>query len=113
MPELPLDKGHPHPLHGAVALSASEHRTAAPVVELHCVSCFSFLRGASHPDELVAAAHRLGYEALALTDEASVAGVVRAHVAAKELPIRLVIGSEISTDDGLRCDLAADHEPDR
>ncbi len=107
MPELPLDKGHPHPLHGAVPVSTSERHTAAPVVELHCISCFSFLRGASHPDELVAAAHRLGYEALALTDAASVAGVVRAHVAAKELPIRLVIGSEITTEDGLRCVLLA------
>ena len=47
--------------------------------ELHCISNFSFLRGASHPQELVARAHALGYRALALTDECSVSGVVRAH----------------------------------
>ena len=65
--------------------------------ELHCVSNFSFLRGASHPEELVERAYVLGYRALAITDECSVAGVVRAHIAAKELnaknahgPLRLM-----------------------
>ena len=52
--------------------------------ELHCLTNFSFLRGASHPEELVERAAALGYAALAITDECSVAGVVRAHVAAKE-----------------------------
>ena len=52
--------------------------------ELHCISHFSFLRGASSPTELVARALELGYEALALTDECSVAGVVRAHAALEE-----------------------------
>ena len=47
--------------------------------ELHALSNFSFQRGASHPQELVERAHALGYSALALTDECSVAGVVRAH----------------------------------
>ena len=51
--------------------------------ELHCVSNFSFLRGASHPEELVARAAALGYAALAITDECSLAGVFRAQVAAK------------------------------
>ena len=51
--------------------------------ELHCLSNFSFLRGASHPEELVERAVALGYEALAITDECSVAGAVRAHVAPK------------------------------
>src|SRR5438270_101052 len=51
--------------------------------ELHCLSNFSFLRGASHPEELVERAHALGYPALALTDECSVAGAVRAHLAAE------------------------------
>ena len=50
--------------------------------ELHCLSNFSFLRGASHPEELVERAAALGYAALALTDECSLAGVVRAYVAA-------------------------------
>ena len=52
--------------------------------ELHCLTNFTFLRGASHPEELVERAARLGYSALAITDECSLAGVVRAHVAAKE-----------------------------
>jgi error-prone DNA polymerase len=63
--------------------------------ELHCLSNFSFLRGASHPEELVARAAALGYRALALTDECSLAGVVRAHAAAKEHGLQLIIGSEI------------------
>ena len=50
--------------------------------ELHCLSNFSFLKGASHPAELVERAARLGYTALALTDECSLGGIVRAHVAA-------------------------------
>jgi hypothetical protein len=55
--------------------------------ELHCCSNFSFLRGASHPEELVEAAQALGYSALAITDEASLAGVVRTHKAARRLRV--------------------------
>ena len=62
--------------------------------ELHCISNFSFLRGASHPDELVKRAQALGYHALALTDECSVAGTVRAHLAAREHALKLIIGAE-------------------
>ena len=62
--------------------------------ELHCLSNFTFLRGASHPHELVHRALALGYRALALTDECSVAGVVRAHMAAKERPLKLIVGAE-------------------
>ena len=61
---------------------------------LHCLSNFSFLRGASHAEELVHQAAKLDYTAIAITDECSVAGVVRAHVAAKESGIKLLIGSE-------------------
>jgi error-prone DNA polymerase len=78
--------------------------------ELHCVSNFSFLRGASHPEELVARAAALGYAALALTDECSLAGIVRAHVAAKEAKLKLIVGSELRFDDGLKLVLLA---PDR
>src|SRR5690349_5307575 len=83
--------------------------------ELHCLSNFSFLRGASHPYELVEKAHELGYRALAITDECSVAGVVRAHEAIKKLPPdtapKLIIGSEIQLEDGLKLVLlAADRE---
>ncbi len=70
--------------------------------ELHCLSNFTFLRGASHPEELVARAHELGYTALALTDECSLAGVVRAHVAAKECGLKLIVGSEFRLSEGLR-----------
>ena len=70
--------------------------------ELHCLSNFSFLRGASHPDELVERAAALGYAALALTDEASLAGVVRAHLAARQHGLKLIVGSEMTTVDGLK-----------
>jgi error-prone DNA polymerase len=70
--------------------------------ELHCVSNFSFLRGASHPEELVERAHAIGYAALALSDECSVAGVVRAYIAAKEFEFNLIVGSEFRLEDGLR-----------
>ena len=63
--------------------------------ELHCRSNFSFLTGASHPEELIERAAALGYSALAITDECSLAGVVRAHVEAQAHKIHLVIGSEI------------------
>ncbi len=66
--------------------------------ELHCLSNFSFQRGASHPGELVRRAWNLGYEALALTDECSVAGVVQAHVALKEHRAR---ARALEADDGL------------
>ena len=62
--------------------------------ELHCRTNFSFLSGASHPEELVERAHDLGYRALAITDECSLAGVVRAHIEAKERKLHLIIGSE-------------------
>jgi error-prone DNA polymerase len=64
--------------------------------ELHCLTNFSFLTAASHPEELVARAAELGYSALAITDRSSVAGVVRAHTAAKEHGFKIVIGSEIT-----------------
>src|SRR6185369_16633733 len=70
--------------------------------ELHCLSNFSFLRGASHPDELFEQAAKQGYSALALTDECSLAGVVRAHQAAKRVGLKLLVGSEMTTVDGLK-----------
>src|SRR4051812_655146 len=66
--------------------------------ELHCLSNFSFQRGASHPQELVQRAHELGYAAVAITDECSVAGVVRAHGEAKKLGVKLLLGSEFRLD---------------
>jgi len=75
--------------------------------ELHCLSNFSFLRGASQPEELIACAADLGYSALAITDECSLAGVVRAHVAAKGCGLKLIIGAEFSLDDGPKLVLLA------
>jgi len=62
--------------------------------ELRCLSNFSFLKGASQPEELVQRAKSQRYSALAITDECSMAGVVRAHVAAKEAKLPLIIGSQ-------------------
>ncbi len=72
--------------------------------ELHCISNFSFLRGASHPQELVERASQLSYQAIAITDECSLAGVVKAHTQQKALastnrPIKLIVGSEFSLPD--------------
>jgi len=75
--------------------------------ELHCLSNFSFLRGASHPEELVERAKALGYAALAVTDECSLAGIVRAHIAAKAAGLPLVVGSEFMLADGLKLALYA------
>jgi error-prone DNA polymerase len=61
---------------------------------LNCVSHYSFLKGASSPHDLVQQAKALGYYALAITDECSVSGAVRAHVAAKEAGIKLLVGAE-------------------
>jgi len=67
---------------------------------LWCKSNFSFLEGASHPDELVEEAHRLGLQSLALTDRDGVYGIVRAHVKAREVGLHLIVGSEITASDG-------------
>ncbi|MGH8194736.1 MAG: error-prone DNA polymerase [Woeseiaceae bacterium] len=76
---------------------------AAHYAELHALSNFTFLRGASHPEELVMTAAELGYEALAVTDECSLSGIVRAHIAAKDCGLKkLLIGAEFKLDDGLK-----------
>jgi error-prone DNA polymerase len=75
--------------------------TARPYAELHALSNFTFLRGASHPEELVETAAALGYEALAITDECSMSGIVRAHTAAKQHGLKkLIIGSELHLRSG-------------
>ena len=68
--------------------------------ELQVTSNFSFLRGASHPQELVATAAALGHGAIAITDRNSLAGAVRAHVAAKAVGIRLVVGVRLDLAEG-------------
>lgn len=69
-------------------------------VPLWCKSNGSFLEGASRPEELVEEAHRLGLPALALTDRDGVYGVVRAHVRAREVGLHLLLGSQVTVDDG-------------
>src|SRR5688572_7993470 len=70
--------------------------------ELQATSNFSFLRGASHPEELVITAHALGHTAIGIADRNTLAGVVRAHTAAKKegINIKLVVGSRLMLEDG-------------
>ena len=75
--------------------------------ELFCLSNFTFLRGASHPEELVTRAQALGYRALAITDECSLAGVVRAHLTARDIGLTLIIGSLLRLSDGVQLLLLA------
>src|SRR5579862_2417759 len=72
---------------------------AYPYAELQVTSNFSFLEGASHPGELVLRAKELKLGAIAITDRNTLAGIVRAHAAAKEAAIRLVIGARLDFED--------------
>ncbi len=69
-------------------------------IELQVTTNFSFLKGASHPHEMMAHAKTLGYSAIAITDVNTMAGIVRAHVAAKKEQIKLLIGCYVSIQDG-------------
>ena len=91
--------------------SAGAGQAQRAFAELHCLSNYSFLRGASHPEELVERAAQLGYTAIAITDECSFAGLVKAHLAAKEHGIKLIVGAEFQLDDasGTLVLLAPDH----
>src|ERR1700677_5167541 len=96
MPEQPPSKLYvPAPAGDLPSIAAPPVR----YVELHCKTNFSFLEGASHPDELVAQSAKLGYAGMAVTDRNSLAGVVRAHVAAKQTGLKLIVGAEITMDD--------------
>lgn len=70
--------------------------------ELHCLSDFSFHRGAASADQLFERAAQCGYNAVAITDECSMAGIVRAHEAAERTGVRLIVGTEITLQDGLK-----------
>ncbi|HEX5754869.1 MAG TPA: error-prone DNA polymerase [Arenimonas sp.] len=78
--------------------------------ELHCLSAFSFGRGASSAKELFDRAKAQGYTALAITDECSLAGIVRALEASRESSIPLIVGSELRFDDGLACVLLVEDQ---
>src|SRR5699024_4630949 len=79
-----------------LAMSAYERPAYA---ELQVTSNFSFLRCASHPEELTATAAALGLHAVAITDRNSLAGIVRAHTAAKQFGIRLIVGARLDLED--------------
>ena len=69
-------------------------------VELDAMTNFSFLEGGSHPAEMIAEAARLGLSAIGLCDRNTLAGVVRAHAAAKEQTVRFLVGSRLTFLDG-------------
>jgi error-prone DNA polymerase len=77
-------------------LPVTDTQLCIPYAELHCHSNFSFLDGASHPEELVEEAARLGLEAIALTDHDGMYGVVRFAEAAREWGVKTVFGAELS-----------------
>jgi error-prone DNA polymerase len=95
MPDPPLSSKRPR-----VEGPPPQARSCGPrYAELHCKTNFSFLEGASHPDELALRAAELGLAALAVTDRNTLAGVVRAHAAAKPLELKLIVGAEIELSD--------------
>ncbi len=108
MPEIPSTKLVPHPAKApgtlpvpggeACPANATDVANSTPYAELAVASNFSFLRGASHPEELVHTAAALGHRAAAIADRNSLAGVVRAHVAAEECGIGLAVGARLSFD---------------
>ncbi len=92
---------------GAAGPGATRGSAARAYAPLWCKSNYSFLEGASHPEELVERAHALGLPGLALTDRDGVYGVVRAHVRARELGVHLMCGAEMSLAGGARVVLLA------
>jgi error-prone DNA polymerase len=98
-----------HP--GAVAIrSRAREHAFVPYAELHAHSAFSFLDGASLPDELAATAAELGYEALALTDHDNVCGAMELAQAAKAVGLRALHGAELTLDDGRHVVLLVEDE---
>jgi error-prone DNA polymerase len=93
----------------ANADAAGEH-VFVPYVELHAHSAFSFLDGASLPDELAVAARELGHEALALTDHDNVCGAMEHAQACKAVGLRALHGAELTLDDGRHLTLLVEHE---
>ncbi|MDY1550087.1 error-prone DNA polymerase [Luteibacter sp. PPL193] len=85
--------------------------TPPPYAELHALSDFSFQRGASSARELFTRARELGYTALAITDECSLSGIVRALEAARDAALPLIVGSEFRLDDGTVLVLLVENQP--
>jgi len=83
-----------------MASAAARVTPSSEYVELHCHSSYSFLDGASQPEELAARAAELGYEALALTDHDGVYGSLEFAYAARAVDVRAITGSEVTLTDG-------------
>ena len=96
-------------LHAANDEAVADDDGLPAYAELHCVSDFSFLRGASDAEALFGRAQRCGYGALAITDECSLAGIVRALEASEASGVPLVVGSEFTLVDGLKCVLLVEN----
>ncbi|MDH3585073.1 MAG: PHP domain-containing protein, partial [Phycisphaerae bacterium] len=101
MPEQRSPKARLHPLRQALPASAPSAAWGPrdSYAELEVSSNFTFLTGASHPDEYMARAAELGYRALAITDTNTLAGIVRAHVAARDVDLQLVVGARLRLSD--------------
>ena len=108
MPEAPEPKARPHPWKanrpeegespGFAGPSSLRAASSSCYAELQVTSNFTFLTGASHPDEFVQQAAALGHSAIAITDKNSLAGIVRAHIAAKEIGIPLAVGCRLEVN---------------
>src|SRR3954466_7133173 len=112
MPESPQEKVRPLPEPPEETFALSD----VPYAELDVTTNFTFLHGASHPDELVLQAARLGYHAIAITDTNTLAGVVRMHDAVKQIARtgwapRLLIGARLAFDDAPDVLVWAPHRP--
>ncbi|WP_198551472.1 MULTISPECIES: error-prone DNA polymerase [unclassified Stenotrophomonas] len=95
----------------AAANDDVQHEDTLPAyAELHCLSDFSFLRGAASAEELFTRAHQCGYEALAITDECSLAGIVRALEASRATGVPLIVGSEFVLECGLKLVLLVENQ---
>ncbi len=107
MPEDPLPKAKQHPIRAAASDHATpSHAPPAPrYAELAVTSNFTFLTGASHPDELVTRAAELGHAAIAITDTHSLAGIVRAHVAAKQAGMQVIVGARVMLQQPSPCSM--------
>ena len=95
MPEHPEPKFRPHPILDSRIIPERPYSDSINYAELQVTSNFTFLTGASHPEELIQQAAALGRRAVAITDLHTVAGIVRAHVAAKEAGIDLIVGTRV------------------
>src|SRR5258706_9596256 len=108
-----LPRSDPGRRQASGVVSGSDHRPmvradAVMYAELHCHSAYSFLDGASPPDELLAEAHRLGYPALALTDKNGIYGSLAFALAAQPLGLQAITGTEVTLSDGAHVVLLAE-----